>query len=378
MSKVLMVNLIDQYSKIKLEIDRAVIDEMSRAQFINGPKVREFSKNLGNYLDVKHVIPCGNGTDALQISLMALNLKKGDEVICPAFSYIAAAEVITLLGLKPVMADVDPRTFNITAEIIKSLITKNTKAIICVHLFGQTSDMREIMTIAGENDIIIIEDNAQSLGSEYILSPNIAKKSGTIGHIGTTSFFPSKILGCFGDGGAIFTNDDFLASKLRMISNHGQEKKYYHEVVGCNSRLDSIQAAILNVKLKYIDNYILSRNKMASLYNEAFADIDRLVVPHIDEYSNHVFHQYTLKTDERIRDSLIDHLKANNIPVMVYYPVPIYSQSAFKNLFSAKFKIPNVESLCKSVFSLPIHSELENSQQGKIIDEVSSFFKNFK
>ncbi len=274
-----MVDLKGQYSKIKDQIDTAVIQTIESTSFINGPVVKEFSNSLVEYLDVKHVIPCANGTDALQIALMALSLKPGDEVICPSFTYVATAEVISLLGLTPVMADVDPDTFNITAELIKPLITSNTKAIVPVHLYGQSCDMEEIMDLANEFDLYVIEDNAQAIGAKYTFSDGTVKNTGTIGHIGTTSFFPSKNLGCYGDGGAMFTNDDEIAKNLKMIANHGQQAKYYHKVTGCNSRLDSIQAAILNIKLKYLDDYSASRNKMAEEYDRGFSKIPELSVP---------------------------------------------------------------------------------------------------
>ena len=369
-----MVDLKGQYSKIKDIIDTAVIQTIESADFINGSIVKEFSLSLADYLGVKHVIPCANGTDALQIALMALSLKPGDEVICPSFTYASTAEVISLLGLTPVMTDVDPDTFNITANIIRPHITSNTKAIVPVHLYGQSCDMEAIMDLAEEFDLYVIEDNAQAIGAKYTFSDGTVKSTGTIGHIGTTSFFPSKNLGCYGDGGAMTTNDDEIAKKLKMIANHGQEVKYYHKVVGCNSRLDSIQAAILNIKLRHLDSYSVSRNIMADTYDEYFSKIPELFIPKRQYNSTHVFHQYTLKITSGLRKSLIDFLKENNIPVMIYYPVPLYKQDAFSNYVNSGFKIANVEQLCNTVFSLPIHSEVEDSSQEFIIQKVIEFF----
>ena len=371
-----MVDLKGQYNKIKEQIDNAVIQTIESSSFINGPVVKEFSNSLAEYLDVKHVIPCANGTDALQIALMALSLKPGDEVICPSFTYVATAEVISLLGLTPVMADVDPDTFNITAELIKPLITSNTKAIVPVHLYGQSCDMEEIMDLAKDFDLYVIEDNAQAIGAKYTFSDGSVKNTGTIGHIGTTSFFPSKNLGCYGDGGAMFTNDDEIAKNLKMIANHGQEVKYYHKVTGCNSRLDSIQAAILNIKLKHLEDYSKSRNKMAEEYDRNFSKITELSIPKRQSNSTHVFHQYTLKVKSELRSKLIDYLQVNNIPVMIYYPVPLYKQEAFSKYVVDGFYIKNVEELCTTVFSLPIHTEIENSSQDFIIQKVNKFFNN--
>ena len=375
MYNIQMVDLKGQYKKIKDEIDSAVIQTIESTRFINGPIVKEFANSLGDYLEVKHVIPCANGTDALQIALMALSLKPGDEVICPSFTYVATAEVISLLGLTPVMTDVDPDTFNLTADIIRPHITNKTKAIVPVHLYGQSCDMEEIMDLAKDFDLYVIEDNAQAIGAKYTFSNGTVKSTGTIGHIGTTSFFPSKNLGCYGDGGAMFTNDDKIAENLKMIANHGQQVKYYHKVTGCNSRLDSIQAAILNIKLKYLDNYSVSRNKMAKIYDDNFSVIQELSIPKRQYNSTHVFHQYTLKIASDLRNSLIDFLKENNIPVMIYYPVPLYKQEAFCSYVNSNFKIDNVEELCNTVFSLPIHTEIENSYQHFIIQKVKEFFK---
>ena len=375
MNKIQMVDLKGQYQKIKDEVNLSIDQVLDSTQFINGSIVEEFSNNLKKYLNVKHIIPCANGTDALQIALMSLDLKRGDEVICPAFTYVATAEVISLLGLKPILSDVDPDTFNITAKIISPLISNKTKAIIPVHLYGQSTDMEEIIDIANKHNLYIIEDNAQSIGSKYTFKNKMTKKTGTMGHIGTTSFFPSKNLGCYGDGGAIMTNRDDLAIKMKMIANHGQSKKYHHSVIGCNSRLDSIQAAILNVKLKYLDNYIEKRNLMAQYYDESFKDISELSLPKRQFNSSHVFHQYTIKTDPEIRKTLLNYLSEKGIPSMIYYPIPLYKQEAFSKFFNKNFIIPNVENLCKSVFSLPIHTEIENSSQKFIIKEILNFFK---
>ena len=369
-----MVDLKGQYNKIKNQIDTAVIQTIESTRFINGPIVKEFSKSLEQYLGVKHVIPCANGTDALQIALMALSLKPGDEVICPSFTYVATAEVISLLGLTPVMTDVNPDTFNITADIIRPHITNKTKVIVPVHLYGQSCDMEGIMNLAEEFGLYVIEDNAQAIGAKYTFCDGTEKNTGTIGHIGTTSFFPSKNLGCYGDGGAMFTNDDEIAKNLTMIANHGQEVKYYHKITGCNSRLDSIQAAILNIKLNYLDSFSYSRNNMAKNYDEGFSNISELSIPKRQHNSTHVFHQYTLKVQPELRSSLIDFLNKNKIPVMIYYPVPLYKQEAFSKNVSIGFTIENVEKLCNSVFSLPIHTEYENSSQEFIINKVKDFF----
>ena len=374
-NQIQMVDLKGQYEKIKDSIDSAILHTVSSTQFINGPQVKTFAYNLAKYTGAKHVIPCANGTDALQIALMALDLKPGDEIICPSFTYVATAEVIGLLGLTPVMADVDPNTFNLTVDLIQPLINSKTKAIVPVHLYGQSCDMDGILNLAKKHGLFVIEDNAQAIGAKYTFLDGTVQNTGTMGDIGTTSFFPSKNLGCYGDGGAIFTNDDELALKLRMIANHGQEVKYYHKVIGCNSRLDSIQASILNIKLKYLDQYSAARNQMASKYDAAFSAIEELEIPKRQENSTHVFHQYTLKTKPELRDKIISHLKEKGIPAMIYYPVPLYKQEAFSHYVEAGFEIPNVESLCKSVFSLPIHTEIESSNQDYIIQEVQNFFE---
>ena len=369
-----MVDLKGQYESIKAEIDQAVLDCIASTSFINGPQVKDFQKSLENYLNIKNVIPCANGTDALQIALMALDLKAGDEIIVPSFTYVATAEVIALLKLQPVMVEVDENTFNLTAEIIEQAITPKTKAIVPVHLFGQSCDMSPIMEIAEKYNLFVIEDNAQAIGADYISADGNRKKTGTIGHIGCTSFFPSKNFGCYGDGGAIFTDDDELANKIRMIANHGQAKKYYHSVIGVNSRLDSIQAAILNVKLKYLDDYCAARLKVAEKYDEAFAAIEELQTPVREENSTHVFHQYTLQVKNGKRGELQNHLQEKDIPSMIYYPVPLYRQDAFKEFVAEDFSLPVTERLCDSVLSLPVHTEMDDETQNYIIKNVKEFF----
>lgn len=371
-----MVDLKTQYHHIKTEIDQAVIDCIASTAFINGPAVKEFQLNLEKYLGVKHVIPCANGTDSLQIAMMALDLKPGDEVICPAFTYVATAEVIGLLGLTPVMVDVNPNTFNITTSEIEKAITSKTKAIVPVHLYGQSCDMESIMKLAEKHNLYVIEDNAQAIGADYTFSDGRVAKTGTIGHIGSTSFFPSKNLGCYGDGGALMTNDDELAQKMRMIANHGQEKKYYHKILGCNSRLDTIQAAILNIKLKHLDAYSKARNKMANYYNTAFAQIEELQVPERQNNSTHVFHQYTLKVKNGKRNELQQYLSENGIPSMIYYPLPLYKQEAFKEFVPLNFKLDTTEMLCNEVLSLPIHTEMNREDMGWVCSNVKSFFTN--
>jgi len=369
-----MVDLKGQYNKIKTEIDQAVISCIASTSFINGPAVKEFQLNLEQYLGVKHVIPCANGTDSLQIAMMALDLKPGDEVICPAFTYVATAEVIGLLGLTPVMVDVDPQTFNLTASEIEKAITSNTKAIVPVHLYGQACDMEPIMKLAEKHDLFVIEDNAQAIGAEYTFSDGRVAKTGTIGHIGSTSFFPSKNLGCFGDGGALMTNNDDLAKKMRMIANHGQEKKYYHKVLGCNSRLDTIQATILNIKLRYLDEYSSARNEMANYYDESLSTIDGIVIPERQFKSTHVFHQYTLKVKNGRRNELQQYLSEKGIPSMIYYPLPLYKQEAFQQFVSADFKLDTTEQLCDEVLSLPIHTEMNIEHMNFIYNTIKFFF----
>ncbi len=368
-----MVDLKSQYMKIKPQVDQAINDVLSSTQFINGEHVKSFQNELAAYLDVKHVITCANGTDALQISMMALGLKPGDEIITPSFTYIATTEVIGLLGLKPVFVDCDPENFNISVDEVEKAITKKTKAIVPVHLFGQSSDMKSIMSLAKKYNLFVIEDNAQAIGSDY-LGFNQPQKTGTIGNIGCTSFFPSKNLGCFGDGGAMMTNDDELAKKLRMIANHGQSKRYYHDLVGCNSRLDNIQAAVLRIKLKELDQYILNRQKAANYYDENLKEFDQLTLPYKSLDSNHVFHQYTLKlNDSVVRDELIQYLADKKIPAMVYYPVPAHKQKMFSKIPNSYGNMKVTNWLSSRVFSLPMHTELSTLQQDYIIENISNF-----
>lgn len=373
--KIQMVDLKGQYEKIKEEVNTGIQNCLDNTAFINGPAVKEFQQDFEKYLNVKHVIPCANGTDALQIAMMALDLKPGDEVICPAFTYVATAEVIGLLGLKPVMVDVCPETFNIDLENLENFVTPKTKAIVPVHLYGQSADMEKIMAFAAKHNLFVIEDNAQAIGSDYTFSDGSVKKTGTIGHIGCTSFFPSKNLGCYGDGGAIMTNDDELALKIRMIANHGQEKKYHHKVLGCNSRLDTLQAEILKVKLKHLDEYSAARNKMAAHYDENLNAVEGLEIPKRAGNSTHVFHQYTLKVKDGKRDKLQKYLAEKEIPSMIYYPLPLYRQEAFQQYVAADFSLPVTEQLCSEVISLPVHTEFNQEVQDYIVSEVKNFFK---
>lgn len=374
-SPIQMVDLKGQYLKIKEEVDLAIADCINNTAFINGPQVGEFAQNLASFLRVKQVIPCANGTDALQIAMMALGLQAGDEVIVPAFTYVATAEVIALLGLKPVMVEVDPSTFNIDLESVKNKLTSRTKAIVPVHLFGQCADMEPLMAFAREKQLFVIEDTAQALGAEYTFADGRVMRAGTIGHIGCTSFFPSKNLGCFGDGGALYTNDEQLAARIRKIANHGQSKKYHHELVGINSRLDTLQAGILKVKLKYLDQYAASRQSVADYYDQAFAGLDALQMPVRQMNSTHVFHQYTLQVKEGHRDGLKAHLHALDIPSMVYYPVPLYAQQAYRSQEYQPEDFPVTEYLCSAVLSLPIHTEMVPQQLERISSAVKSFFE---
>jgi dTDP-4-amino-4,6-dideoxygalactose transaminase len=372
--KIQMVDLKTQYRRIKTEINEAIIEVIESAAFINGPKVKEFQANLEAYLGVKHVIPCANGTDALQIALMALGLKPGDEVIVPSFTYVATAEVIALLQLKPIMVDVRSDTFDISAEIIEKAITPKTKAIVPVHLFGQCCEMEGILSVAERHNLFVIEDNAQAIGSDYTFKNGSSKKAGTIGHIGTTSFYPAKNLGAYGDGGAIFTNDKALSEQIRMIANHGQSKKYSHSVIGCNSRLDSIQAAILDIKLKYLDDYAHRRNKVADYYDSALKELNGIQIPYRHENSNHVFHQYTILVKNGKRDALRQYLNERGIPTMIYYPVPLNKQKAFEHYVDKALKLPVTEMLCDSVLSLPIHTETNDGLLKFITEAVKSFY----
>jgi UDP-2-acetamido-2-deoxy-ribo-hexuluronate aminotransferase len=373
MNKINMVDLRGQYEKIKHEIDASLKEVIDSVAFINGPAVKDFQASLENYLDIKHVIPCANGTDALQVSMMALGLKPGDEVITASFTFIATAEVIALLGLTPVFADVDPETFNIVPEDIERRITPRTKAIVPVHLFGQSADMEKIMQIAEKHNLYVIEDNCQAIGADFIYSDGTLKKAGTIGTIGTTSFFPSKNLGCYGDGGAIFTNDDELAKKLRSVVNHGMTVRYYHDDIGVNSRLDSLQAAVLNVKLQHLDEYAAARQKAANFYDNAFGGNKHLRIPVRADFSTHVFHQYTLKLYDVDRAGLQEHLMSKGIPAMIYYPVPIHLQKAFEQYGFKEGDLPVTEDLCSRVISLPMHTELDEEQLEFITSAVLEF-----
>ena len=376
MKKINMVDLNGQYRKIRWQVNREIKKVINSSSFINGPIVKDFQNNLQEYLNVRHVIPCANGTDALQISLMALDLKRGDEIITTNFSFASTIEVILLLGLKPVVIDIDPKSFNINPNLIQDKITKRTRAIIPVHLFGQSCRMEEILEIANKNNLQVIEDNAQALGSTYKFSNSQKQMSGTIGDIATTSFFPSKNLGCYGDGGAIFTNSDKLAYKMRGIVNHGMYERYYHDEIGVNSRLDSIQAAILNIKLKYLDKYNKRRQEAASLYNASFDRIDEIEVPFVEsDIDSHVYHQYTLKINNGKRDELADHLQKNKIPFGIYYPLGFHEQKAYKQEFISDNDFPETNKVKDQVISLPMHTELTKKQIKFITNTIISFFE---
>jgi len=367
-----MVDLQGQYQTIKTEIDLAIQEVITNAQFINGPQVVAFEQELAHFLDVNHVISCANGTDALQIALMALDVSPGDEIITPSFTYIATTEVIALLGLTPVFVEVDPHTFCIDETQIEKAITSRTKAIVPVHLYGQAANMDAIMAIAHKYAIAVIEDNAQAIGCDYRHSNGKRSKTGTIGTIGCTSFFPSKNLGCYGDGGAMCTNDEHLATKLRMIANHGQSQRYYHDIVGCNSRLDSIQAAVLRVKLRHLDRYNSKRRVVADYYDKFFSSFDQINTPYRNDFSQHVFHQYTLLVEEQSRDKLHEHLSRHKIPSMIYYPIPSHRQKMFHG--SHPTDLPTTDWLTKRVISLPIHTEMETQQLEFICQCIAEFF----
>jgi len=376
MKKINMVDLNGQYRKIRWQINREIKKVIKSTSFINGPVVKQFQNNLQDYLNVRHVIPCANGTDALQIALMALDLKRGDEVITTNFSFASTIEVILLLGLKPVIVDIDPRTFNIDPSLIESKITKKTKVIIPVHLFGQSCRIEEIIEIANKNNLQVIEDNAQALGAKYKFSNSEKQMSGAIGDIGTTSFFPSKNLGCYGDGGAIFTNSDNLAYKMRGIANHGMYERYYHDAIGVNSRLDSIQAAILNVKLKYLDKYNRRRQESAHSYNQAFEKIEKIKTPFVEsDIDSHVYHQYTIKVPAENRDDLTEHLSKNSIPFGIYYPLGFHEQKAYKQEFFSEGDFPVTNEVKNQVISLPMHTELSRKQIKYITNTIISFFE---
>jgi len=376
MRPIQMVDTKTQYHKIKPEVDRAVIEVMESTAFINGRAVQEFSAHLSSYLRIKHTIPCANGTDALQIAMMALGLQPGDEVITPSFTYIATTEVIALLKLTPVFVEVDAKTFCIDPAAIEKAISPMTKAIVPVHLYGQAAPMEEIMAIANKHNLFVIEDNAQAIGCDYTFKDGTVKKTGTIGHIGATSFYPSKNLGAFGDGGALFTNDDELAARMSMIANHGQGRQYYHDVVGCNSRLDSIQAAILDIKLRHLDEYAAARRTAADYYDKAFAGHPGITIPFRAAYSGHVFHQYTLLLEGVDREGLKKFLADNSIPSMFYYPVPGHKQKMFGQFNVASQSMPVTDWLTERVISLPVHTELDEEQLAFITSKVLEYINN--
>jgi UDP-2-acetamido-2-deoxy-ribo-hexuluronate aminotransferase len=369
-----MVDLKGQYLKIKSEVDDAIQQCISQAAFIQGPDVKTFAANLATYLNVKHVIPVANGTDALQIAMMALGLKPGDEVIVPAFTYVATAEVIALLGLTPVWIDVDAHTFTIDVNQLEAKVTPRTKAIVPVHLYGQCAQMEQLMQIAHKYNLFVIEDTAQAIGSKYTYNDGNTASAGAVGHIGCTSFFPSKNLGCYGDGGAMYTNDDALAEKIRMIANHGQKVKYYHDVIGVNSRLDTLQAAILNVKLKHLDSYAAARNVAANFYDIELATVPGITIPYRVPYSTHVFHQYTLKVADAKRDELQRFLQQKGIPTMIYYPVPMHLQKAYVSDTFPKGSFAVSEQLSEQVLSLPMHTEMNDEILGYITTQIKAFF----
>jgi dTDP-4-amino-4,6-dideoxygalactose transaminase len=373
MKKIQMVDLKSQYEKIKSTVDASIQEVLDTTTYINGPKVHEFQKNLEEYLDVKHVIPCANGTDALQIAMMGLGLQPGDEVITADFTFAATVEVIALLQLTPVLVDVDIVNMNISIDAIKKAITPKTKAIVPVHLFGRAANMEAIMRIANEHNLYVIEDNAQAIGANCKFSDGTKRKAGKIGHVSSTSFFPSKNLGCYGDGGAIYTNDAHLAASLKMIANHGQVIKYNHEVVGCNSRLDTIQAAILKIKLKDLDNYCAARQKVAAYYDAAFASVKQITIPARNPKSSNVFHQYTVKLEGVDRTALVDYLSEHGIPSMVYYPLPAHKQGMFKSFGKENQDLPVTNLLTTQVLSFPIHTEMELAQLEYITKHIIHF-----
>ena len=376
MKEIRMVDLKGQYEKIKEEVDAAVVSVMGSSAFVNGPEVSAFQQELEAYLGVKHVIPCGNGTDALQVSLMSLGLEKGDEVITADFTFAATVEVIALLGLKQVLVDVDRRTMTIDPAAVERAITPRTKAIVPVHLFGQAADMASLLALAEKHHLAIVEDTAQAIGAEYIFPDGTAKKAGTIGTLGATSFFPSKNLGCYGDGGAIFTNDDQLAHRVRGIVNHGMYRRYYHDEIGVNSRLDSIQAAILRIKLRHLDQYNAARRAAAAMYDRALAGCEKVVTPYVAPYSRHVFHQYTLQLADGVdREGLIAHLNAKGIPAMIYYPVALRKQKAYDTHDYDDTQFPNSDFLVQRVVSLPMHTELDQQMVDYIAGAVLEYVK---
>ncbi len=374
MNNIQMVDLKSQYELIKSEVNEAIQEVLDTTAFINGPQVKEFATNLAKYTGSKYVIPCANGTDALQIAMMALNFKPGMEVIVPSFTYVATVEVIALLGLQPVFIDVVADTYDLDISQLESKISPKTVGIVPVHLYGQCSNMEAILDFSAKHSIKVIEDTAQAIGAVYTFSDGKSAQAGTMGHIGTTSFFPSKNLGCYGDGGAIFTQDEILAEKIRMIANHGQRKKYYHEIIGVNSRLDTLQAAILNVKLTHLTRYSASRNKVADRYDEAFMNHPNVKIPARVPNSTHVFHQYTVQLEGVDREEFKTFLTQKGVPSMVYYPVPLHLQKAYQGFGSIEGEFPVAESLCKKVISLPIHTEMKPEEQEYIIETIKGFF----
>lgn len=368
-----MVDLKKQYQKIKNEVDAAVLEVIASAAFINGKPVQSFAANLAEYWGSNHVIPCANGTDALQIAMMALGLEPGDEVITPSFTYIATTEVVALLRLKPIFVEVDPNTFCMDPVALENAITSRTKAIVPVHLYGHAAPMHEIMKIAEKYNLLVIEDTAQAMGADYIYPDGSIKKAGSIGHVGCTSFFPSKNLGCYGDGGAMCTNDDALAEKLKMVANHGQKTRYYHDLIGCNSRLDTIQAAILDIKLRHLEKYNEARRSAADYYDNAFSNHPKIKIPFRASYTRHAFHQYTLILEGVNRDGLNEYLATKGIPSMIYYPVPSHRQKAFEYFGGNTFNLSVTDWLTERVISLPMHTELDKEQLDFIVSEVLNY-----
>ena len=373
MHNIPMVDLVGQYNKIKPEVDSAIQEILSKASFINGPHVKSFQENLQKYLDVKHVIPCANGTDALQVAMMALNLQPGDEVITTTFTFIATAEVIALLRLTPVLVDIEKDSYNIDPQAIERAITPKTKAIVPVHIFGQCANMEAIMDIARRHNLYVVEDNAQAIGADYTFSDGTVKKAGTIGTIGCTSFFPSKNLGCYGDGGALFTNDDALAEQIRVVVNHGMKVRYYHDYVGVNSRLDTIQAAVLDIKLKHLDEYIKARQEAAAYYDKAFSVTDKIITPKKSYFTTHVYHQYVMVLNGVDRAKLMEHLQSKGISCAIYYPVPLHEQKAYQDPRYKKGDFPISEYLCENVIALPMHTEFTEEQLEYVTSTILDF-----
>ena len=375
MREIQMVDLLAQYERLRPDIDKAIFSVINSSAFIKGPGVKLFEEELQEYLGVKNVISCANGTDALQIAMMTLGLKPGDEVITTNFTFIATLETVALLGMKPVIVDPDPGTFNISVEGIANAITEKTRAIVPVHLFGQCADMEGILKLAKRHNLLVIEDAAQATGSDYIFADGTKKKAGTIGNAGTTSFFPSKNLGCYGDGGAVYTDDDDLARKIRSIANHGMKVRYHYNDIGINSRLDTIQAEILRVKLKYLDSFNRARQEVAAWYDRAFSGCSRIVTPVREKHSTHIFHQYTIKVKNGLRDELKKYLQENNVPAMVYYPGPLHMQEAYHYLGYGENDFPVTTALCGEVLSLPVHTEMDQDQLEHITGTIIEFFE---